>query len=157
MQVAAHLVVLRLADDRAYVGALVLRVADHHCIEDGGDSVNDLGIARAVHVQPRGGAAGLALPGEVHAADGALDRRVEVGVGEKTISGFLPPSSSVTVLIAESRGGSLDREADLGAAREGDPADLRMADEPVPRFGTEPGHNVEHAGWQQVLGEFAEP
>ena len=56
--------------------------ADAQAVDPLGERLDERLVDVLVHEQPRGRAAGLALQGEVHAAHDAVERRVEVGVGE---------------------------------------------------------------------------
>ena len=111
---------------------------------------DEIVVAVPVHQQPRGRAAGLALPGEVHPRIAPSTARSRSASGKTTI-GFFPPSSSVTVFTLAAGGAGLDAPPGGGAADEGDPGDARMPDQRVPDLGAEAGQDLHHARREQPL------
>ncbi len=110
---------------------------------------------RLVEEQPAGRAAGLALPGEVHAGDGTVGRLVEVDVGEHDHR-VLAAQFKRDHLDRDFGGGALDRHAGLDRADEGEPLDLRMAYQRIAGLGTEPGDDIDHARRQHAGAFLAE-
>ena len=108
----------------------------------------------AMQEQARARGAGLALAGEAHGGDDAVDHPVFVGVG-KDDRGALAAELERNRHDAI-RGGAHDELADLGRAGEGELADRGMAGERRAAFLAVAGQHVEHARRQELLANFGQ-
>ncbi len=153
--VAQHLLAVLLADQRAEVGRRVLRTAELQAFRARLQARDERVEDRPLDIDALGAEADLAAIGEARAHH-ALDRLVEIGVGE----------DERRVLAAEferhlpdaERGLAHDRFARAGLAGEGDAVDERMlGQELAGRVRPEAVHDVvdalRHAGLVHHLAE----
>ena len=81
LDIAAHFGELLVVDDAADIGRLVERVAELQRLGLGAQLVEEAVEDVGVQEEARAGGAGLALPGEAHPGDDAVDHPILVGVG----------------------------------------------------------------------------
>ena len=116
LDVAADLLELRLAHERADLGRVVLGQPDAEAVDPLRERSDERLVDVRVHDQPRGRAARLPGEAEVHAAHDAVERRVEIGVGEHH-DRVLAAALERHVLDRDAGGPRLDRAARLGERR----------------------------------------
>ncbi len=138
--VAQHLLAMLLADQRAEVGRGILRTAELQGFRAGLQTLDERVEDRTLNVDALGAEADLSAIGEARAHH-ALDRLVEIGVGEHE-RGILAAEFERHLPDAERRLAH-DRLARAGLAGEGDAVDERMLGEELAgRVGPEAMNDV---------------
>ena len=152
--ILADLGELLVVDDGADIGLLVQRIAD---LEHRGlllellqEGVEDV----LVQEHARAGRAALALAGEAHGIDDAVDRPVLVGVG-------IDDRRALAAEFQRHRHDALCRRAhhdlaDLGRASEGELADVGVVEQRSTHFLSVAGQQVENARRQELLADLGQ-
>jgi hypothetical protein len=119
-------------------------------------TIAPVSVASSVDEESRSRAARLTLPGEVHAAQRAVDREIQIGVGEHD-DRVLAAELERDGLDDLRRGARLDPSADRRRADERQSPDARMHGQRVAGLGAVAGDDLDEPGGQDRVDQLLQP